>query len=199
MVLTFEFCVLRFMDLDFFNLTNVQNYPLIHDVRIHPLRVNRDKRGILTEIMKTDWEDVYEKRELPFAQTYYSITKSGVARDETLWHYHPGGQQDRFGVIKGEIVVAIFDWRKKSKTFGRLNLFHLGELPKDKGQYIVLVPKRCLHGFVVVSKTPAILFNFPTRLYDPVEEKRIPMEKVKMEDGKGFSWDLVRSSFRIRN
>jgi len=185
------------MNLDFFNLKKIDNYSFIHDIKIHPLKVDRDKRGILTEIMKTNWKDIYNKKELPFAQTYYSITKSGVARDERLWHYHPGGQQDRFGVIKGEIVVAIFDRRKKSKTFGKLNLFHLGELPSDKGQYIVLVPKRCLHGFVVVSKTPAILFNFPTRLYDPKEEKRIPMDEVKMEDGKGFSWNRIREKFSL--
>ena len=135
---------------------------------------------------------------MPFAQTYYSITKTGVARDEKLWHYHPGGQQDRFGVIQGEIVVAIFDWRKNSTTYGQLNLFRLGELPQDKGQYLVLVPKRCLHGFVVVSHKPAILFNFPTRLYDPKEEKRIPLNKVKLADKSFFSWDKVRKDFKVK-
>lgn len=184
------------MNLNFFNLTKLNNCPLIDGVKIHPLKVNRDQRGILVEIMKTSWKDIYDKEKLPFSQTYYSITPSGVARDESLWHHHPGGQQDRFGVIKGEVVVAIFDWRKESKTFGELNLFHLGELTEDKGQYIVVVPKKCLHGFVVVSKKEAILFNFPTMLYDPKEEERIPIDKVKLKDGSIFSWDLVRSSFR---
>ena len=118
-----------------FDLSKLKSYKLIKDVAIHPLKVNKDPRGILVEIMKTDWRDVFDKNKLPFSQTYYSKTLSGVARDEDLWHYHPGGQQDRFGVIQGEIVVAVFDWRKKSPTFRMLNLFHIGELAKDKGQY----------------------------------------------------------------
>jgi dTDP-4-dehydrorhamnose 3,5-epimerase len=185
------------MNLEFFDLTKKDSYKLIQDVVIHPLKVNRDPRGILVEIMKTNWENIYDKKKLPFTQIYYSMTKSGVARDEDLWHYHPGGQQDRFGVIQGEIVIAIFDWRKKSSTFGQLNLFHLGELPKDKGQYLVLVPRRCLHGFVVVSKKPAILFNFPSRFYDVREEKRIPFKEVKLEAGSFFSWNRVRKKFKL--
>lgn len=184
------------MKLNFFTLNKLNKYPLIDGVKIHPLKVNRDERGILVEIMKANWKDVYDENDLPFAQTYYSITKPGVARDENFWHHHPGGQQDRLGVIKGEIVVAIFDWRKDSLTLDKLNLFHIGELSGDKGQYIVVVPKNCLHGFVVVSKKPAILFNFPTRLHDSKEEERIPIDKVELEDGSKFSWDLIRSSFR---
>lgn len=186
------------MVMELFNLDKLDSYQLIKGVVIHPLKVNRDPRGSLTEIMKSDWNDIYSKDKLPFSQTYYSITDSGVARDEKLWHYHPGGQQDRFGVIKGEIVVAIFDWRKDSTTFGMLNLFHLGELDKDKGQYLVLVPKRCLHGFVVVSKKQAILFNFPTRLYDINQEKRIPINKIKLSDGTFFSWNKIRKIFKLQ-
>ncbi|MFC1711820.1 dTDP-4-dehydrorhamnose 3,5-epimerase family protein [Patescibacteria group bacterium] len=180
-----------------FDLTKIDSYKLIEDTVIHPLKVNKDPRGILVEIMKKDWDDIYDEVKLPFSQTYYSITDSGVARDEDLWHHHPGGQQDRFGVIKGEIVVAVYDWRKNSSTFGKLNLFHMGELEKGSGQYIVLIPKNCLHGFVVVSKKPAVLFNYPTRLYDSNEEERIPLDKAKLEDGSAFSWNNIRKEFKI--
>jgi len=186
------------MKIDLFDLSKQVDYKLIHDVVIHPLEVHRDPRGSLTEIMKKDWQDIFNQQDLPFAQTYYSQTDSGVARDEKFWHYHPGGQQDRFGVIKGEIVVAIFDWRQDSSTFGMLNLFHLGELVKDKGKYLVLVPKRCLHGFVVVSQEPAILFNFPSRLYDLEQEKRIPLKKIKLADGSLFSWNKIREKFGLQ-
>jgi len=185
------------MNLEFFDLSKLKSYKLIKDVVVHPLKVNRDPRGILVEIMKTDWKDIYSRKKLPFAQTYYSITKSGTARDENLWHYHPGGQQDRFGVIKGEIVVAIFDNRENSRTFGKLNLFHQGELADNKGQYLVLVPSRCFHGFLVVSKKPAILFNFPSRLFDQEEEKRIPINQVKLKDGSFFSWNRIRKEFKL--
>jgi len=184
--------------MEIFTLAKLKTYRLIKDVIVHPLKVNRDPRGILVEIMKTNWRNIYDQKKRPFSQVYYSITKPGVARDENLWHFHPGGQQDRFGVIKGEIVVAIFDDRKNSSTKGKLNLFHLGELKDDLGQYLVLVPPRCLHGFVVVSKKPAILFNFPTRLYDSKEEVRIPFEQVKLANGKHFSWNDIRKKFKFR-
>ena len=65
--------------------------------------------------------------------------------------------------------------------------------------YIILIPKNTLHGFLVVSNKEAVLLNFPTGLYNPDEEGRIPYEKaqVKTEDGNLFSWDLVRKQFPL--
>lgn len=184
------------MKLDFFTLDKLKTYPLVDGVVVHPLVVNRDDRGTLTEVLKTTWEDIYDAQDRPFAQMYFSETKPGVARDEGQWHYHPGGQEDRFGIIKGDIVVALCDDRKESPTYQRLNLFHMGESQEDDGQYLLLIPHRVLHGFVVVSKQPAILLNYPTRLYDPKEEQRIPFGKVKLKDGSVFSWEVIREKFR---
>jgi dTDP-4-dehydrorhamnose 3,5-epimerase len=52
---------------------------------------------------------------------------------------------------------------------------------------------------MVVSKEPAILINFPTGLYNPAEEGRIPYSQVnvKTEDGEVFSWDIVRKQFSL--
>jgi dTDP-4-dehydrorhamnose 3,5-epimerase len=168
---------------------------IIHDMVVRPLRVNRDARGTLTEGMKTTWDDVYHEQRLPFAQMYFSSTEPGVARDEGLWHYHPGGQQDRFGVIRGDIVVAVFDDRDGSKSRGSLNLFHMGESLGDEGQYLLLIPERTYHGYVVVGKHKATMFNFPTRLYDPNEEKRIPMQDSPLADGSIFSYETVKKLF----
>ncbi len=61
---------------------------------------------------------------------------------------------------------------------------------------MVLIPRKTLHGFMVVSREPAILINFPTALYNPQEEGRIPYQEanVKMSDGTPFSWDYVRKN-----
>ena len=47
---------------------------------------------------------------------------------------------------------------------------------------------------------PAVLTNFPTRIYDPADEGRIPFEQVgaRMPDGSAFSWDLVRNALDAR-
>ena len=54
---------------------------LIEEVVLHQLKINRDSRGILIETLKTDWPDVYDPQNLPFAMQYFSITKPNVARD----------------------------------------------------------------------------------------------------------------------
>lgn len=185
----------RHLAMDFITLWSQNN--LIRGVILYPLKVNRDPRGILVETFKTNWPEVFSKTR-PFAQNYYSVTDSGVARDENVWHYHPR-QEDRFVAIQGEIVVAIYDWRKESPTYGRLNLFKMGESEGDAGQQLLLIPSKTLHGFCVVSQTPAILLNFPTLLYNPKEEGRIPHLEVgvKFSDGNPFSWDLVRKEFNL--
>lgn len=165
----------------------------IHDVLLFPLRVNRDPRGTLVESLKVSWTGIYDPAKRPFAQHYFSTTLPGTARDEDRWHIHEH-QEDRFSVILGDIVVAIYDPRPDSPTRGRLNLFRLGESNGDDGQFAVVVPKRCYHGFVVVSEKPAVLQNFPTREYDPADEGRVPFAEanVKLADGTVFTWDLLR-------
>lgn len=184
------------MNLNFFTLDKLNSYPLVNGAVIRPLKVNADERGTLTEVLKTTWKDVFNSKTRPFYQMYFSQTQPNVARDEDRWHYHPGGQEDRFGVISGDIVVAIFDNNPASSSYQQLNLFLMGESQGEQGQYLLMVPKKALHGFLVVSKKPAVLFNFPTRLYDPKQEVRVPFSEVKMKDGLFFNWDLVRKNFK---
>lgn len=178
----------------FITLDNQKN--LIEEVILYPLKVNRDKRGVLVETLKATWAEVYSNKR-PFAQNYYSITEPGIARDKDLWHVHKL-QEDRFVVISGDIVVALFDYRKTKKTYKMLNLFKMGEANGDSGQYLLLIPMGVMHGFCVVSEKPAVLLNFPTRLYDPNDEGRIPHLEANaiFSDGASFSWEKIISSFR---
>lgn len=170
-----------------------KNYPLIHDVIIHPFKVNKDPRGSLTEALKTTWADVYSS-DMPFAQMYFSETSPGTARDVDEWHVHPSGQQDRFFAIQGTIVTAVYDARDNSPTKGLLNLFLMGESENDKGQFLLVIPKQTHHGYMVVSQTPAILGNFPTRLYDSEEEGRVSMHQITLPDSSVFSWESVKQA-----
>jgi dTDP-4-dehydrorhamnose 3,5-epimerase len=173
----------------------LNNEDLIHDVIIHPLKINSDPRGTLTECLKTEWSNVFDSKKLPFSQMYYSITKPNTARDQSEWHYHPGGQQDRFTVIQGDAIIALLDNRDQSPTKGKLNLFYMGDDLRSKNHYLLLVPPQVHHAFIVGPDKPAILFNFPTRLYDSKEEQRIPFDQVPLIDGSHFSWDKVKPLF----
>ncbi len=166
---------------------------LIANVVARPLRVNRDPRGILVETLRADWRDCYDAAERPFAQSYYSLTEPWIARDEDRWHVH-ARQEDRFVVPAGDVALALHDVRDGSPTRGRLNLIRLGDSNGDNGQYLVVIPCGVLHGFMVVGPKAALLLNYPTRLYDPADEGRVPFAEVaaRLPDGTLFSWDLVR-------
>ena len=163
---------------------------------MHPLKVNKDPRGSLTECLKTTWDNIYDQETLPFTQMYYSRTLPETARDVDKWHFHPGGQQDRFGVIAGDIVVAIYDNRDDSSTKGILNLFAMGEAQGDDGQYLLLVPERTYHGYVVVSDKDAVMFNYPSKLYDPEQEHRLSFSEYKLADDTIFDWKKVISAYK---
>ena len=179
--------------MELINLENKDSQNLIKDLVIRPLRVNLDETGgILVETLRRDWVDVYgEGRE--FAMQYFSVTPSGLARDENEWHLHHQ-QEDRFLVVGGEIVVSVADYRKDSETYGELNLFHMKATDKP---YLVLIPKGTLHGFMVVGDMDATLLNFPTQVYNPEDELRVPYEEanIKTSSGQPFTWNLVREKF----
>lgn len=179
--------------MEFITLANKDKIKLIKDVLLRPLKINKDKSGVLVETLRTDWEGIYG-RGREFTMQYYSVTFPWIARDEDVWHYHPTIQEDRFLIAQGAIVVAVADNRRNSTTNGLLNLFYM---QADKDPYILLIPKKTLHGFLVVSKESAILLNYPTGLYNPKEEGRIPFSEaqIKFPNDGFFSWNKVREEF----
>src|SRR3989344_192323 len=182
--------------MEFITLENKASISPIKGVLMYPLKINSDESGgILVETMRTDWKEIYGPGREFFMQ-YYSVTDSEVARDEKVWHYHPNYQEDRFLVAQGSVVVAVADNRDESPTNGVLNLFLMEAY---KNPYILLIPKKTLHGFMVVSKEKGILLNYPTGLYNPNEEGRIPHEQanIKLENGSLFSWEEVKRSFFV--
>lgn len=180
--------------MEFLSLKNQTS--LIAGIKLHKLIVHRDDRGLLMETIKIGWENVCDES-LPFGQTYYSVTNPGFARDENEWHNHPTKQVDRFVVLQGEVVIACYDWRKDSPTYGVLNLFHMGESNGDDNQYLLLIPKNVLHSTCNVGKTPLLYLGNPSTIYDPKEEGRIPMKDIdaRLPDGRPFSWQAIRDEF----
>jgi len=171
---------------------------LIADVVARHLRVNRDPRGVLVETLRADWSGCFSKDEWPFAQSYYSVTEAWVARDEDRWHVHEH-QSDRFVIPSGDVVLALFDARAGSPTKGKLNLLRIGSGNGDRGQYLVMIPPRVLHGFMVIGPGSALLLNYPTRLYDADDEGRVPFVEIdaRVADGRVFTWDVVREHERL--
>lgn len=184
------------MTLEFLTFKNQKN--LIDGVTLHKLTIHRDERGSLVETLKKDWKDVFNTNTISFAQSYFSVTLPGFARDENQWHNHPTKQIDRFVTLQGNAVVALYDWRKGSPTYGVLNLFLMGEVNGDDNQYLLLIPTKVLHAFCVVGEKSCLLASFPSHLYSPKEEKRIPFSAVNVlfPDATPFNWDRIRKAFK---
>lgn len=170
--------------------------PGIHDVVVRDLTTHRDPRGTLTELLRADWPDVFGET-MPFAQVYTSTTSPGVARDVDRWHVHQR-QTDRFYCVSGRIVVAIADVREDSPSNGKLMLVELAAAEDGPAPLMVTIPPRTLHGFVVTSKSPATLLNFPNQLYDAEDEGRTPFEEagVTFPNGEPFDYLKVAEFYR---
>jgi dTDP-4-dehydrorhamnose 3,5-epimerase-like enzyme len=164
----------------------------IDGVVLHALTTHGDPRGTLTELLRADWTDVFGE-DMPFAQVYTSTTAPGVARDKDKWHVHQH-QTDRFYCLRGRIVVAIADPREDSPTAGSMMLVELAAAEDGPAPMLVTIPPRSLHGFVVTSDEPAMLLNFPNRIYDPSDEGRMSFEEagITLPDGTAFDYELVR-------
>lgn len=174
------------MNYKYIDLTSAKD--LIEGVTVRKLVIHQDDSGSLVETLRSDWADVVNSNDLKFAMQYMSTTPAGIARDEDVWHVHKF-QKDRFICASGRIVTAIYDPRQDSKTRGKLNLFVMGPQKEDE-MYIVVIPENTYHGFMAISSGPASLLNFPTQIYNPEDEGRIPRAGE-------FSWQKVRDDFKI--
>lgn len=171
----------------YLNLNNLEN--LIEGVVVRKLKIHKDESGILFETLRKDWDDVYGGINAPFAMQYLSQTPPGIARDEDQWHVHKN-QKDRFICIFGRIVTAVYDPRKGSKTYDKLNLF-LQSPEKEEEMVMVVIPEETYHGFMVISPESGMLLNFPSQLYTGEDEGRV-------KHAGEFSWQDVRNDFGIK-
>lgn len=126
----------------------------IDGVILRPLTLNRDGRGWLAELFRSD--------ELPAdfrpAMTYVSMTLPGIARGP---HEH-AHQTDLFCFI-GPSTFRLFLWdnragavnyrRRFKREFGHLN------------PMAVIVPPGVVHAYKNIGTEPGLVFNAPDRLY----------------------------------
>jgi dTDP-4-dehydrorhamnose 3,5-epimerase len=122
-------------------------------VRLRLLTRHVDERGSLTEILRSDWPEFRG-----FAQATATLNYPGVIR---AWHWHEQ-QTDLFVVISGMVKLPLYDARPDSQSHGAIAEFFLGE----DNFAALLVPAGIYHGYKTVGHSPALILNFPDRLYD---------------------------------
>ncbi len=170
---------------------------------IAPLRrvFHRDSRGFLVETLRADDPEGAGSH---FRMSYASLTLPGQFRDVDRWHVHKV-QTDRFVVLLGEMILALYDRRPDSTTRDRLAVIRMVGAPYSEARranpsdeipsYLVPIPPGVLHCIGNLSAEPFVLQNFPTELYNPKDEGRVPFSELSIPAlGRSFSWDLVARS-----
>ena len=151
-----------------------------------------DDRGFLIETFAGS------KEEQPSVYAYSSLVQPGCAKDADKYHHHQK-QIDRFTVVLGKMWVLLFDLRKNSSTYNKLEVVLLeggsGEY-REKAvipSFTITIPPGVYHGIKNPSFEPAILVNHPTCEYNPEDEGRTPFLEIPVPglNNNNFSWDLV--------
>jgi dTDP-4-dehydrorhamnose 3,5-epimerase len=139
---------------------------LIDGVELRRARTHADERGTLTEIFDPRWEFTDE----PLVYAYLVTLRPGQVRG---WVVHVE-QNDRLFVYAGVIRVVLYDGRRDSDTYGRLNVLHLGE--HDRG--LVAIPAGVYHAVQNVGDREGAFVNMPSQPYrhDDPDKYRLPLE-----------------------
>ena len=125
---------------------------LISGVQTKKLTVIPDERGRLMEVLRSD-DPLFIK----FGQLYMTVANYEVVKG---WHYHKV-QWDNFAVLKGMIKLVLYDSRKDSPTYQKVNELFIGE----HNPLLVRIPPYVLHGFKGISHPDAMVVNCATEVY----------------------------------
>ena len=162
---------------------------MLDGIKVKPIKRLSDERGFFSEVMRTDWKDLFEEDTI--VQVNHSFTYPDIIR---AWHCHLRGQVDYFLALNGTIKICAFD----DKTS------ELNEVVSSGSDLqIVRMPGHYWHGFKAVGNKPVMLIYFTNQLYDladPDEERRpwndptlIPKiingKKNDIRVGKPWDWN----------
>ncbi|MBM3249799.1 MAG: hypothetical protein FJZ09_03000 [Candidatus Omnitrophica bacterium] len=146
---------------------------MIKGVKVKELKLINDERGFFCEIFRSP-EDIFRDK---FSQLSFSTVFAGVAK---AWHLHKI-QTDWMCVLSGDMKLVLYDTRKGSKTFGKIEEILMGEA---FGIKVVRIPPGIAHGYKVVNGPMKILY-VANREYDPKDDLRIPHDDPQI----GYDWE----------
>ena len=126
------------------------------------------------EMLRCD-DEMFER----FGQVYMTTVYPGIIK---AWHYHKL-QSDNFTCVSGKILLALYDGRVHSSTFGQVNDF----ISSPDQPRLIHIPKEVYHGFKNIGNSEALVINVVTEPYNynnPDEYRLDPLdEKI------GYKWN----------
>ena len=139
---------------------------LIHGVALREVKNVPKYSGLLTEIYRSDWN-----LESGLIDQVFQVCLGPGAISE--WHMHQY-TTDRIFINQGMIQVVLYDGRKNSATFGRINEFKLGVYRPG----LIIVPAGVWHAVRNIVNETSCLLNLVDKAYqyeDP-DHWRLPAD-----------------------
>ncbi len=152
---------------------------LIEGVRVEPLRVFADDRGFFTELARLGKGMAEHMVPATSAQVQISATLSYPGTVKAI-HYH-FEQTDLWAPVEGMMQVFLYDLRRHSGSFGRINTLYLGRYRP----WSILIPPGVGHGYKVVGTDPAVLVYITDRYYSPHDEGRLAWDHAAI----AYDWE----------
>lgn len=147
----------------------------IDGVLITPLKIIADSRGAVLHFIKSD-SNGYED----FGECYFSEINPLAVK---AWKKHLK-QIQNITVPTGVIKIVIYDDRKNSPSFGKLEIHEVG---RPDSYFRITIPSNIWHGFKCVSETPALLVNCANLKHELSESVVLSHENPLIP----FDWDKI--------
>ena len=141
----------------------------IDGVVMRRLNTYADARGDLTVLMS----DLYDATH--HAPHVYLVT--AASKSVRAWVYHKR-QHDRLAYTAGDFRVVLYDLRKDSPTYGKLNVLDVGE----NNKILLTIPPLVVHGVQNRGDQSVQFVNLPTKAYDPgnPDKSRFPKDTTEI-------------------
>jgi dTDP-4-dehydrorhamnose 3,5-epimerase len=154
-----------------FKLQSIYKPPTIGGVILKELEPLIDGRGDVIELWSKPW--VKDENFVAPRHCYQSATDFGVVK---CWHLHKI-HTDQFTITRGKLQTCIVDVRRRSKTFGHVNIVFMGvQRPR-----LLKIPPGIMHGWKALSDPEVIVVNFQSHIYDASDEYKYPWNCVLEE------------------
>ncbi len=153
---------------------------LIEGVRVEPLRVFADDRGFFTELARLGKGMAEHMVPAARVQVQISATLSYPGTIKAV-HYH-FEQTDLWAPVEGMMQVFLYDLRRESRTFGRINTLYVGRYRP----WSILIPPGVGHGYKVIGTDPVVLVYLTDRHYNPQDEGRLPWDHAAI----AYDWEM---------
>jgi dTDP-4-dehydrorhamnose 3,5-epimerase len=140
---------------------------MIDGVIVEPLKQIIDERGKVMHMLRSD-----SKFFTKFGEIYFSVVNPGIVK---AWKKHLLMTQ-KFAVPVGNIRLVMFDERKSSNTFGKIEVLELGE----DNYSLITIPPLIWYGFKGISKAAAVIANCSDFPHDPKESEKCDQKDFKI-------------------